>query len=274
MTDWASRKTGQARGLRRGSVFGVRLTSEERCELESLRGACAGPEGLGPWMVWAALRAFRSGVLPRRREHMVLPELVVGGGVDLVIPGRGTTSAGALSGTVVVPARAVVLDLCGGSGAWSEPYRRAGYDVRVVSLPAGDVRTFVPTGVIHGVLCAPPCDQFSLARNGDKSPRDFLSALEVVAGCLRIVGLARPLWWAMENPVGYLGRWMGTPVDVFEPYEFGDPWTKRTALWGRFSLPERGPFVEAVGSAMDRSSAAERAVTPPGFASAFFRANP
>jgi hypothetical protein len=26
----------------------------------------------------------------------------------------------------------IILDLCGGSGAWSKPYREAGYDVRII----------------------------------------------------------------------------------------------------------------------------------------------
>ena len=26
----------------------------------------------------------------------------------------------------------VILDLCGGTGSWSRPYRDAGYDVRIV----------------------------------------------------------------------------------------------------------------------------------------------
>jgi len=29
----------------------------------------------------------------------------------------------------------IILDLCGGTGAWSEPYADAGYDVRVITLP-------------------------------------------------------------------------------------------------------------------------------------------
>ena len=33
----------------------------------------------------------------------------------------------------------IILDLCGGTGAWSEPYREAGYDVRVITLPDFDV---------------------------------------------------------------------------------------------------------------------------------------
>ena len=28
----------------------------------------------------------------------------------------------------------IILDLCGGTGAWSEPYKEAGYDVKVITL--------------------------------------------------------------------------------------------------------------------------------------------
>lgn len=168
----------------------------------------------------------------------------------------------------------MILDLCAGSGSWSQPYERAGYNVVHVTLPKADVRDFIPPANVWGVLAAPPCDQFSLARNGHPVERNFFGALEVVLACLRIIALAKPQWWALENPVGLLGRWLGTARDVWEPYEFGDAWTKRTALWGAFALPARGPFVVPTASAMDRPTAAERAITPPGFARAFFEANP
>ncbi len=29
----------------------------------------------------------------------------------------------------------IILDLCGGTGSWSKPYKDAGYDVRVITLP-------------------------------------------------------------------------------------------------------------------------------------------
>lgn len=29
----------------------------------------------------------------------------------------------------------LILDLCGGTGSWSKPYRDNGYDVRVITLP-------------------------------------------------------------------------------------------------------------------------------------------
>ena len=33
----------------------------------------------------------------------------------------------------------VILDLCGGTGAWSKPYKDAGYDVKLITLPQFDV---------------------------------------------------------------------------------------------------------------------------------------
>ena len=33
----------------------------------------------------------------------------------------------------------IILDLCGGTGAWSAPYKEAGYDVRLVTLPDNTV---------------------------------------------------------------------------------------------------------------------------------------
>lgn len=38
----------------------------------------------------------------------------------------------------------IILDLCGGTGAWSKPYKLAGYDVRVITAPEYDVKTYTP----------------------------------------------------------------------------------------------------------------------------------
>jgi len=260
----------QALGGRRGAVFSVRMTQDERARLYEAYRASDGPRAFGPWLVWLASQA--AGLLPRQRGSTAAPTR------------RGNTAA--ITPAAVLPLtpppappvrRRVILDLCAGSGAWSEPYKRAGYRVVRVTLPRFDVRTWVPPAArVWGVLAAPPCDQFSLARNGGaRTPRDFVRGLEVVCACLRIILLTRPRWWALENPVGHLSKWLGTPRDVFEPCDFGDPWTKRTALWGDFSKPTHGPFVKPIaGKLRLAKSPAERARTPPGFARAFFKANP
>ena len=51
----------------------------------------------------------------------------------------------------------LILDLCGGTGSWSKPYKDAGYDVRVVTLPEHDVRLYQPPQGVYGILAAPPC---------------------------------------------------------------------------------------------------------------------
>jgi len=56
----------------------------------------------------------------------------------------------------------LILDLCGGTGSWSNPYTNAGYEVIVVTLPDDDVRTFeLPEKEVHGIFAAPPCTEFA-----------------------------------------------------------------------------------------------------------------
>ena len=210
----------------------------------------------------------------------------------------------------------IILDLCGGTGAWSRPYANAGYDVRNISSPEYDVRTYQPPAGVSGILAAPPCTEFSVSGVRwwkSKPPELLIEAIEVVRACLRIIRESNPEWWALENPVGRLrrcvpeiGKWRYT----FQPYEYGDPWTKRTCIWGEHNIPIKNP-VESVGSyqgsghtahgktlgivdhplmllkpdaiflppdwihklppSADRSTL--RSITPSGFAKAFYEAN-
>lgn len=133
----------------------------------------------------------------------------------------------------------IILDLCGGTGSWSRPYFEAGYDVRLITLPEWDVRLYTPPANVHGILAAPPCTMFCRMRmcRGRPSDAQFIDALSVVDACLRIIMIAKPKWWALENPQGYLKNWLGEPQLKFHPYQYGDPWTKRTWIWGHFAPP-------------------------------------
>lgn len=177
-----------------------------------------------------------------------------------------------------------VLSLCDFTGNWSRPYREAGYDVRQVDLQHGeDVRRFEALPYpLRGVLAAPPCTHFasSGARWWEgKGERALLDGLTLVDACCRIILVHRPLWWVIENPVGRLNRWLGEPVMLFDPADYGDAYSKRTCLWGRFNAPFKTPVPAIEGSRMhllppsaDRT--AKRSETPMGFANAFFAANP
>jgi hypothetical protein len=187
----------------------------------------------------------------------------------------------------------VIIDLCGGTGSWSLPYRAAGYHVIIVdpiSIQENsirqDVRKLAPESLprAHGVLAAPPCTHFALSGQRwwrEKGPRAELDAFSIVQACLRIIFAVQPQFWAMENPEGKLRLYMGKPDYTFHPYHFGDPWTKKTLLWGRFNLPKQRPVSSHIRLDRDWVSNAPRSsygpikksITPPGFAQAFYEAN-
>lgn len=195
----------------------------------------------------------------------------------------------------------IILDLCGGTGSWSKPYREAGYDVRVVTLPDNDVRFFNPPKNVYGILAAPPCTMFSFARTNAKTPRDLRVGMDIVRACLiRIWGIMEiqqatgkktlPLkFWALENPArGFLRKFLGKPAIIFNPYDFGDMYKKETALWGDFNEPVRTQFGKPNSVKFDYLKSKDihpehfgkfdrqtrRSITPQGFAQAFFKANP
>jgi hypothetical protein len=206
----------------------------------------------------------------------------------------------------------IILDLCGGTGAWSKPYKDAWYDVRLVTLPENDVLTYDPPDNVYGILAAPPCTEFSpMNRNKYKKGERFFDFdrhkdgvnTDILNACLRIIERCNPVFYAIENPCGLMRKYIGRPTLSFQPYQYGDAWTKKTDIWGRFIVPEpqytwescpklnlyirpkrKRPSIAFLHksakvkipqfAAFDVSSdAAFRAITPPGFASAFFLAN-
>jgi hypothetical protein len=196
----------------------------------------------------------------------------------------------------------IILSLCDYSGRWPQFYDRGdGYTVWRVDLKYNsDVRRlpFIEGGAIHGILAAPPCTAFSLAGAQYWPAKDASgetdAGLALVDACLRAVALYRPKWWALENPVGRLRRWLGPPRFMFHPHEFAgwsdadaqsaDRYTKRTLLWGSFKAPERRPmppirackagsWIMQLGGKSERTKEL-RSMTPLGFARAFREANP
>ncbi|ADX42582.1 hypothetical protein [Tetrasphaera phage TJE1] len=64
--------------------------------------------------------------------------------------------------------------------------------------------------------------------------------MRLVRECQRVIQEARPVWWAIENPAtGSLRDFLGPPAMTYQPWEFGSPWTKSTALWGTFVVPKK-----------------------------------
>ena len=170
------------------------------------------------------------------------------------------------------------------------------YEVLYVDLqqdiPA-DVRLFERTTDVHGIIAQPMCTEFAGCgarwRPGfgetvlpEEATEELFKALALVDACMRIIMVHDPEWWVLENPVGRLTRWLGPWQHTYQPNEYGDPYTKRTCLWGKFNMPVKwkSDWVEPTeGSKMHLMAPSPeranlRAASPPGFCAAFRRANP
>lgn len=198
-----------------------------------------------------------------------------------------------------------VLSLFDYSGNWSLPYEEAGANVVRIDLKHGiDVMDLSATwlmenvrdnfGTVDAILAAPPCTDFAASgaqywKAKDADGRTDKS-LELVLQVLRCVDFCKPDWWALENPVGRLHKLLpelGKPW-YFQPCDFGDPYTKKTALYGQFTRPlplwvgdrsvkpvracSQGSWLQKLGGKSEKTKTL-RSATPKGFANAFFAAN-
>lgn len=212
----------------------------------------------------------------------------------------------------------IILDLCGGTGSWSKPYSDNGYSVHIITLPQYDIfKSDCVGGFIHfrdadggvlkisasevyGVLAAPTCTMFSLARTTAKEPRNLEEGMRLVKKCLDIIWYCKAApgsklkFWALENPMGLLRWFLGRPLFTFSPEEYGENYTKKTDIWGYFNIPKKKPYKlsnheQLLSSRNNRvlpelpegyvvpqgwnKQAARRSMTSTKFAEAFFRAN-
>lgn len=196
----------------------------------------------------------------------------------------------------------VVLSLFDLSGEWSKPWEEAGYQVYRFDIQddptVGDVNNFSTDffgdwfgdfdGMdIHAILAACPCTDFAVsgARHFAAKDQDgrTVASVKLVHQTLRTIEHFKPAVWALENPVGRIQELGGLPQWrlSFDPNHLGDPYTKKTLIWGRFNgdLPV-APVEPTEGSKMHRmyggkSQATKnaRSVTPEGFSYGFFMAN-
>lgn len=137
-----------------------------------------------------------------------------------------------------------ILHLCADTGSDTKPYRDAGYNVILVGSDIG-VENFVPPPDVYGIVANPVCTEFSVATRDNgiwkkKRERNLDDGLFLVKECQRIIEACNPTFWVIENPAtGGLREFLGEPTMTYEPWHFGSPWTKKTALWGKFNKPER-----------------------------------
>jgi hypothetical protein len=172
-----------------------------------------------------------------------------------------------------------ILSLFDYTGQWSKPYKDAGYNVIRQDIKLGQdiFKDTIPAAIadsvegnpIYGVLAAVPCDDF--AGSGARwwkiketmpaeyeGPVQFDNRVEMyvfmVLAVLFIVELLNPFFWSLENPVGRIHKLipeLGKPLMYFNPCDFGEPYTKKTALYGKFNTNLKpNPVFPLYGSMM------------------------
>lgn len=134
----------------------------------------------------------------------------------------------------------IILHLCADIGSDSALYQDSpGYTVIKIGKDIG-VENYTPPLGVYGVIANPPCTEFSVVNKGFDKHGDYEKGMFLVKECLRIIKECNPKFWVIENPAtGRLKNFLGKPLYTYEPWEYGSPWTKKTALWGNFKIPKR-----------------------------------
>mgnify|MGYP006337478339 FL=1 len=180
------------------------------------------------------------------------------------------------------------------TGNGSQPYREAGWNVVQVDIQAGidilewDYRQY-PPGYFRGIIAFPPCTAYAGSGARWWVDKDAAGETEyfdsLVRRMLEIVEYFRPglQFWYAENPVGRIAKRVPEIAKYrllsFNPCEFGEPYTKKTILFGEFNpllvrhhvKPTEGSKMHRIPPGPDRANL--RSATPKGFSKAFFDAN-
>ena len=134
----------------------------------------------------------------------------------------------------------LIVHLCADVGSDSRPYQLDdNYEVLLIGKAIGVENYHPPKNrKVYGVFGNPVCTGYCTIHGFDKEPlnqdNNFL-----VDECLRIISECDPEFWVIENPAkGRLRDKLGKPKAVYQPWHYGSPWTKQTALWGKFNMPE------------------------------------
>lgn len=199
-----------------------------------------------------------------------------------------------------------LLSLFDYTGNWALPFFEGGWNVILWDIKhdpdfcttfrdINDANTdffyefvFDNWGTVDGILAAVPCTDFAVSGARwfkEKDARgDTEKSIEIVYQTLRIIDLCQPNFWVIENPISRIHNLVpeiGKPKMYFNPCDFGDPYTKKTALYGEFNTNlKRIPVKPTEGSKMHKKYGGKsertkemRSQTPMGFAYVFYEAN-
>lgn len=199
-----------------------------------------------------------------------------------------------------------LLSLFDYTGNWARPFAEGGWNVilwdikhtcdlystfKDINDACADYfyeHIFDNYGTVDGILAALPCTDFAISGARWFKEKDTngstQKSIELAYQTLRIIDLCMPDFWALEQPVSRLHNLvpeMGKPIMYFNPCDFGDPYTKKTALYGNFNTnlkfnkvePTEGSKMHSKYGGKSARTKEMRSITPMGFARAFYEAN-
>jgi hypothetical protein len=195
--------------------------------------------------------------------------------------------------------RPIVLSLCDRTGNMVQPWLEADYECWVLDIQhesgehrdgnlmrvGADILTWLPPRREYAIAFAfPPCTNLSVSGARwfkDKGLAGLAEGIALVERCALICQWAEAPWM-LENPVSVLSSYWRKPDHRFQPWQYGDPYTKKTCLWtgNGFAMPAPQLTVMPegteqkiwkMGPSPDRGDL--RSETPMGFARAVYDAN-
>lgn len=212
----------------------------------------------------------------------------------------------------------LIISIYDYTGQWPQPYIEAGYPVMLWDLKhegdiiknwgylIGQIENAIDAGYYpYGLLAAPPCDDFAasgarwwqgkdssttacgyrdLAKNSVDQHVWLTQAVFFLMDQVEQLTGHRFAFWAMENPVGRIESLVPEIKPfrkmTFDPCDYGDPYTKKTILWGDFNTNLKKQPVPVTDNRIHHAPGWDkvkqktiRSTTPAGFATAFFNAN-
>jgi hypothetical protein len=244
---------------------------------------------------WSAMDAYDDAIERNRRP-------------DRLRPGGPATGDDDGSRQMIRPP---ILSLCDVSGKAVKPWADAGYPCFIVDVqhPRGVSRGDHPNVTRIGAsvyelhpyhMWMPKADRFALGmawpecthsvysgarwrrENGPMATADGFRLFAACWDLLRFYERERGAAWLLENPKGIVWSW-SKPNFVFDPWQYGDNYTKETGIWcgGEFVMPAPTVLLKPQGdvradihmAAPGPERANIRSATPEGFARAVFESN-
>ena len=193
----------------------------------------------------------------------------------------------------------MVVSLCDRTGNAVRPWAESGFECWCVDIQHsirreriegnihyvwGDVRSWVPPCRVDFLMAFPPCTHVAVSGARDfkaKGLRMLTDALDIFNACMFAAGWSGTPY-LIENPVGVLSSHIRKPDYIFQPWQYGDNYSKATCLWtgNGFVMPPPTTVEKPVDCEQSiwRMSPSDdradlRAVTPMGFARAVFESN-